>query len=110
MEPYTLSTNHYQSICSRILIQVPEAGALVVVSFPKRKGGSGFPAPVFAILPRAGWTSRAPPELQQLVRIDVDGHRDVFGEREFVERFADETAQAHDGFAADQNVETELAL
>jgi hypothetical protein len=33
------------------LDQVPEAGALVVVSFPKPKGGSGFPARVFAILP-----------------------------------------------------------
>jgi hypothetical protein len=29
----------------------PESGALVVVSFPKPKGGSGFPARVFAILP-----------------------------------------------------------
>jgi kynurenine formamidase len=31
--------------------QVPEAGAIAVVSFPKPKGGSGFPARVFAILP-----------------------------------------------------------
>jgi kynurenine formamidase len=33
------------------LDKVPEAGALVVVSFPKPGGGSGFPARVFAILP-----------------------------------------------------------
>jgi hypothetical protein len=33
------------------LDQVSEAGALVVVSFPKPKDGSGFPARVFAILP-----------------------------------------------------------
>jgi kynurenine formamidase len=33
-------------------IQVPETGALVIVSFPKPKGGSGFPARVFAICPR----------------------------------------------------------
>ena len=33
------------------LDQTPESGALVVVSFPKPKGGSGFPARVFAILP-----------------------------------------------------------
>jgi kynurenine formamidase len=30
---------------------VPEAGALVVVSFPKPKDGSGFLARVFAIVP-----------------------------------------------------------
>jgi len=33
------------------LDQVPESGAIVVVSFPKPKGGSGFPARVFAIVP-----------------------------------------------------------
>ena len=33
------------------LDQVPEAGAIAVVSFPKPKGGSGFPARVFAIVP-----------------------------------------------------------
>jgi kynurenine formamidase len=31
-------------------------------------------------------------DLQQLIRIDVDGDGDVFGERQFVERFADEAA------------------
>jgi kynurenine formamidase len=30
---------------------VPESGAIVVVSFPKPKDGSGFLASVFAILP-----------------------------------------------------------
>lgn len=34
----------------------------------------------------------APLELQQLIRIDVDRDSDVFGKREFVERFADEAA------------------
>jgi hypothetical protein len=33
------------------LDRVPESGALVVVSFPKPRTGSGFPARVFAILP-----------------------------------------------------------
>jgi len=33
------------------LDKVPEYGALVVVAFPKPKGGSGFQARVFAILP-----------------------------------------------------------
>jgi hypothetical protein len=33
------------------LDQSPESGALVVVSFPKPKAGSTFPARVFAILP-----------------------------------------------------------
>jgi kynurenine formamidase len=33
------------------LDQVPETGAIVIVSFPKPKDGSGFPARVFAICP-----------------------------------------------------------
>jgi kynurenine formamidase len=51
LESYILGTNHYQIELLTNLDQVPEAGALVVVSFPKPKGGSGFPARVFAILP-----------------------------------------------------------
>lgn len=51
LENYILSTNHYQIELLKNLDQVPESGALVVVSFPKPKGGSGFPARVFAICP-----------------------------------------------------------
>ncbi|MBM3462638.1 MAG: cyclase family protein [Armatimonadetes bacterium] len=51
LETYVLSTNHYQIELLANLDTVPEAGALVVVSFPKPKNGSGFPARVFAILP-----------------------------------------------------------
>ncbi len=51
LETYILSTNHYQIELLTNLDQVPEAGAIVVASFPKPKGGSGFPARVFAILP-----------------------------------------------------------
>lgn len=51
LETYVLGTNHYQIELLANLDQVPEAGALVVASFPKPKGGSGFPARVFAILP-----------------------------------------------------------
>ena len=51
LETYILSTNHYQIELLTNLDQVPEFGAIVVVSFPKPKGGSGFPARVFAILP-----------------------------------------------------------
>ena len=51
LETYLLSTNHYQIELLTNLDQVPESGAIVVVSFPKPKGGSGFPARVFAILP-----------------------------------------------------------
>lgn len=51
LETYVLSTNHYQIELLTNLDQVPVAGALVIVSFPKPKGGSGFPARVFAILP-----------------------------------------------------------
>jgi kynurenine formamidase len=51
LETYLLGTDHYQIELLANLDQVPEAGALVVVAFPKPKGGSGFPARVFAILP-----------------------------------------------------------
>jgi kynurenine formamidase len=51
LEYYILSTDHYQIELLTNLDQVPEAGALVVVSFPKPENGSGFPARVFAILP-----------------------------------------------------------
>src|SRR6266404_3681285 len=46
LETYILSTNHYQIELLTNLDQAPESGALVVVSFPKPKGGSGFPARV----------------------------------------------------------------
>ena len=51
LETYILSTNHYQIELLTNLDQVPEAGAIAIASFPKPKGGSGFPARVFAILP-----------------------------------------------------------
>ena len=51
LESYILKQNHYQIELLTNLDLVPEAGALVVVSFPKPKNGSGFPARVFAILP-----------------------------------------------------------
>ena len=51
LESYILGTNHYQIELLANLDQVPESGAIVIVSFPKPKGGSGFPARVFAIVP-----------------------------------------------------------
>lgn len=51
LEAYILKQNRYQIELLTNLDKVPEAGALVVVSFPKPKNGSGFPARVFAILP-----------------------------------------------------------
>ena len=51
LETYILKSNHYQVELLAHLDEVPEAGALVVASFPKPKDGSGFPARVFAILP-----------------------------------------------------------
>jgi kynurenine formamidase len=51
LESYILGTNHYQIELLTNLDQVPESGAIVIASFPKPKGGSGFPARVFAILP-----------------------------------------------------------
>jgi kynurenine formamidase len=51
LETYILSTNHYQIELLTNLDQVPESGAIAIVTFPKPKGGSGFPARVFAIVP-----------------------------------------------------------
>ena len=51
LESYVLQTNHYQIELLANLDQVPEAGAIVIVSFPKPRGGSGFPARVIAIVP-----------------------------------------------------------
>lgn len=51
LETYILKSNHYQIELLTNLDKVPEAGALVVASFPKPQDGSGFPARVFAILP-----------------------------------------------------------
>ena len=50
-ESYVLKTNHFQIELLANLYKVPDFGALVVVAFPKPKGGSGFPARVFAIVP-----------------------------------------------------------
>ena len=51
LETYILSTNHYQIELLTNLDQLPEAGAIIIATFPKPKGGSGFPARVFAIAP-----------------------------------------------------------
>ena len=51
LEAYILNTDHFQIELLNNLDLVPEAGALVVIAFPKPKDGSGFPARVFAINP-----------------------------------------------------------
>jgi len=51
LETYILTHDHYQIELLDNLDLVPENGALVVVTFPKAKDGTGFPARVFAILP-----------------------------------------------------------
>ncbi len=51
LEAYILSQDKYQIELLANLDQVPEYGAMVIVSFAKPKRGFGFPARVFAILP-----------------------------------------------------------
>jgi kynurenine formamidase len=51
LESYILGLNHWQIEFLAALDQVPEAGAIVMVSWPKLKAGSGFPARVIAIVP-----------------------------------------------------------
>lgn len=51
LESYWLGTDHYQIEMLAHLDRVPDAGALVMVSFPKPHNGTGFPARVIAIVP-----------------------------------------------------------
>ena len=51
LESYILGLNHYQIEMLANLDQVPEAGAIVIVTWPKQEGGTGFPARVIAIAP-----------------------------------------------------------
>ena len=51
LESYILQTNHYQIELLANLDQVPEAGGIAIVSFPKPRDGSGFPARVIAVVP-----------------------------------------------------------
>lgn len=52
LELYLLEQDRWQVELLAHLDRVPAAGALVVASWPKPQGGSGFPARVFAIAPR----------------------------------------------------------
>jgi len=52
LESWILGTNHFQIELLANLDKVPEAGALVMVSFPKPLNGSGFPARVVALVPK----------------------------------------------------------
>jgi kynurenine formamidase len=49
LESWILHHGHYQIELLANLDRVPESGALVMVTFPKPRGGSGFPARVVAI-------------------------------------------------------------
>ena len=51
LESYILGLNHYQIELLANLDQVPEAGGVVMVTWPKAEQGSGFPARVIAIVP-----------------------------------------------------------
>ncbi|HEY6327538.1 MAG TPA: cyclase family protein [Candidatus Cybelea sp.] len=51
LESWILHHGHYQIELLANLDRVPEAGSLAIVTFPKPRGGSGFPARVVAIVP-----------------------------------------------------------
>ncbi|MCB1496042.1 MAG: cyclase family protein [Bauldia sp.] len=50
-ETWLLRNGHYQIEVMANLDQVPETGAVIVVTWPKVENGFGFPARAFAILP-----------------------------------------------------------
>lgn len=51
LETYVLDQDKWQIELLASMIGLPEFGAVVVASWPKPKGGSGFPARVWAIAP-----------------------------------------------------------
>jgi kynurenine formamidase len=51
LESYILGLGHYQIELLTNLDQVPEAGGVVWVTFPKVEDGAGFPARVIAVVP-----------------------------------------------------------
>jgi kynurenine formamidase len=51
LESYILGLNHYQIELLANLDQLPEAGGVVWVTFPKPENGAGFPARAIAIVP-----------------------------------------------------------
>lgn len=51
LESWILHQGHYQIELLANLDRVPESGSLAIVTFPKPRGGSGFPARVVAIVP-----------------------------------------------------------
>ena len=51
LESYILGLIHYQIEMLTNLDQTPEAGAIVIVTWPKADAGTGFPARVIAIVP-----------------------------------------------------------
>lgn len=50
LETYVLAQDRWQIELMANLSELPEAGALIVASWPKPRGGSGFPARVFAVI------------------------------------------------------------
>ncbi|MFI9765062.1 cyclase family protein [Streptomyces sp. NPDC051963] len=59
-ELYALQRDRWQIELLANLDRVPEAGALIVATWPKPYGGSGFPARVFALHPAPGTRHPAP--------------------------------------------------
>ncbi|HLI95111.1 MAG TPA: cyclase family protein, partial [Candidatus Baltobacteraceae bacterium] len=51
LESWILHHGHYQIELLANLDEVPDSGALAMVTFAKPRGGSGFPARVIAIVP-----------------------------------------------------------
>jgi len=77
----------FADLAARLLawrIRLPEQAAQSDIRFLARFGKSSS----YGALGRRVCSSA----LQQLIRIDVDGHGDVFGKWQFVQRFADEAA------------------
>ena len=83
-----LKSSRFSVPCNSV-IAISQTIAIVIRVFRNDTGPEALPITFHgASLRRAN--------LKKLIRIDVDRQRHVFGERQFVERFAYHPAQAHD--------------
>src|SRR5450755_1176936 len=86
-----LKSSRFSVPCSSV-IAISQTIAIVIRVFRNDTGPEALPNTF-----RGASLRRA--NLEELIRIDVDRQRHVLGQRQFVERFAHDSTQAHDGRA-----------
>jgi hypothetical protein len=86
LETYIRARTIIKSSCSRILIKFPKPARWSWSVFPNRKADQVFQRVYSPLCHKPRRASRVClPHLQQLIRVNVDCHIDVFGEWQFVD-------------------------